>query len=159
MFRQLQQQRRVQSEFHVTLIHRAMSSQHQDYWNQLSDMQVKRGAEQNKAESSIASHFKPQLELGKCRVHLERIVFDDRIMCFVVRLIPVEGSEAEWQTVNDTAHVTIGTANQNIKPKESNDLLKRWLQGGSGGQTGIKEVSVQGHVELIGSVRAVPSRS
>ena len=80
-------------------------------------------------------------------------------MCFVVRLMPVDGSAMEWRTVNDMAHVTVGTADQSVKPKESNDLLKKWLQEGSGSENGIREVPVQGNVELMGSVKAVPQRA
>ena len=159
MYRQLQQWRRIQNEFHVTLIHRAMSGQHQDYWNALADMHVKQSTAQNRANGEDGSQSKQQPGIGQCKVVLERIVWDNRIMCFVVRLVPVTGSEIEWKTVNDTPHVTIGTADQSVKPKESNDLLKRWLAGGSGGATGIQEVLIRGHVELTGDAKAVPSRT
>lgn len=69
-------------------------------------------------------------------------------MCIVVRLLN-EG----WETANSIAHITVGTANQNIKPKESNDLLQRWMEHGT--ETGIGEFEVAGHVEVYGSVRAV----
>ncbi|KAI7121969.1 hypothetical protein KC352_g32816, partial [Hortaea werneckii] len=58
---------------------------------------------------------------------------------------------------NQTAHVTVGTASPDIKPVESNHLLARWLQEGSG-PTGIKEIPVKGNVELEGTVKAVLSK-
>jgi tRNA ligase len=100
---------------------------------------------------------------------MERLIWDDRIMCFVIRLhgsstIQVAGEagtateELVFESVNPVAHITVGTANQNIKPKESNDLLQRWLNEGSGGQTGIGEIAVKGNVMLDGSVRGVLGR-
>lgn len=100
---------------------------------------------------------------------MERLIWDDRIMCFVVRLngsstfhIESEaGTTTEdlaFETVNPIAHVTVGTANQSIKPKESNDLLQRWLHEGSGAATGIGELPVKGNVMLDGSVRGVLGR-
>jgi tRNA ligase len=63
-----------------------------------------------------------------------------------------------FTSANPVAHVTIGTASPNIKPKESNDLLQRWLNEGSGGETGIGEIAVKGNVTLEGSVRGVLGR-
>lgn len=146
MYHTLQGQRRIQSEFHVTLMHRASSSQHLDYWDQLSSIH-------SAASAKPGTSADPKL--GACRVQLERLVWDTRIMCFVVRLAPGDGEACAWRTVNDMAHVTVGTADASVKPKESNDLLKRWLEGGSGGASGITEMQVKGHVELDGAVRGV----
>jgi tRNA ligase len=77
-------------------------------------------------------------------------------MAFVVRLLnePNAGG-VQFSTVNKVAHVTIGTASANIKPKESNDLLQKWLAEGSGPETGIREEKVQGNMVLEGSVKGV----
>ena len=144
MYRQLQQTRRVQPAFHVTLIHRASAKTHPDFWAHLSDIHAKALSEVSHNPST--SNSDPLL--GKCRVRLERVLWDDRVMCIVVRLLD-EG----WETANSIAHITIGTAHQDIKPKESNDLLQRWMESGS--QTGIADFEVAGHVEVPGSVRAV----
>ncbi|KAK3096369.1 tRNA ligase, partial [Teratosphaeriaceae sp. CCFEE 6253] len=64
-----------------------------------------------------------------------------------------EGGEV-FRTVNETAHVTVGTAAPNVKPVESNALLARWMQGGSG-ENGIMELAIKGDVELEGAVAAV----
>ena len=144
MYRQLQQTRRVQPAFHVTLIHRASAKTHPELWAHLSDKHAKASSEVSHNPSSQNS----DPLLGKCRVRLERVVWDDRVMCIVIRLLD-EG----WETANSIAHITIGTAHQDIKPKESNDLLQRWMESGS--QTGIADFEVAGHVEVHGSVRAV----
>lgn len=158
-YRQLQQTRRIQNEFHVTLIHRASAPQNQQYWDKLNALH-------SSVVQSSASNGNWEPELGKCEVQLERLVWDDRIMCFVVRLngAAIVQTQAEagsateeltFETVNAVAHVTVGTADQSVKPKESNDLLQRWLNEGSGGETGIREASVKGNAILDGSVRAI----
>ena len=153
-YRQLSQTRRIQAEFHVTLIHRASQQQHQEQWKSLEQLHssIFAPAFQKFKHSDADGALEP--EIGACQVQLERIVWDNRLMCFVVRLLPSEGGEA-FETVNPVAHVTVGTASQSIKPKESNDLLQRWLSVGSGGATGIWEEKVQGNVLLEGSVRGV----
>ncbi|KAH0032333.1 tRNA ligase-like protein, partial [Aureobasidium melanogenum] len=147
-YRVLQTQNRVQSEFHVTLMHRASASQHKDYWEQLTEAHTTAASKPNAA---------PEPVLGSCKVLLERLVWDGRLMCFVVRLVPDEKDQSgmQWRSVNETAHITVGTVSPDIKPKESNDLLKRWLQSGSGGSTGIGEITVKGHVELPATIKSV----
>jgi tRNA ligase len=161
MYKQLKQNQRVQNEFHVTLIHRASASQNPEYWDKLSKL--------HEASQQTNSTGTWEPELGKCDVLIERVVWDDRIMCFVVRLngsstLQIESAagttteELLFTTVNPTAHVTVGTAAPDIKPMESNALLQRWLNGGSGGETGIGELSVKGNQILQGSVRGVLGR-
>ena len=144
MYRQLQQSRRIQPAFHVTLIHRASAKSHPELWSHLSDVHAKALSEASQKPSAES----PDPLLGKCRVRLERVVWDNRVMCIVVRLLD-EG----WETANSIAHITIGTANQDIKPKESNDLLQRWMESGS--HSGVTDFEVAGHVEVYGGVRAV----
>ncbi|ORY02376.1 tRNA ligase-like protein [Clohesyomyces aquaticus] len=166
-YRQLTQARRVQPEFHVTLIHRAStgdSAANLMYWDKLRALHDTCMALTNQNDSP---NWEP--ELGKCGVLLERVVWDERVMCVVVRLDgaaivdgqQVEGGgtkEFDFKSVNPVAHVTVGTANQGIKPKESNDLLQRWLERGSGGDSGIGELQVKGSMVLEGSVRGVLGR-
>ncbi|KAH9870820.1 hypothetical protein IAQ61_006299 [Plenodomus lingam] len=164
MYNHLKQSRRIQTEFHVTLIHRANAAQHQAYWDKLSKLHAI-------AQASTAETGSSEPELGKCDVQLERVVWDDRIMCFVVRLhgsktlqTEAQGNDASatptteelvFTSSNDVAHITVGTANQQIKPFESNALLQRWLRDGSGVHTGIGELSVKGNVVLEGNVKGV----
>ncbi|RMZ69216.1 hypothetical protein GMOD_00003153 [Pyrenophora seminiperda CCB06] len=161
MYRRLQQNRRVQNEFHVTLMHRASTSKNPEYWDKLSKL--------HEAVQKTNTDASREPELAKCEVQMERLVWDDRIMCFVVRLngastLQVEseaGTTTEqllFTTVNEVAHVTVGTAAPDIKPMESNALLQRWLTEGSGPQSGIGELTVPNKVLLEGSVRGVLGR-
>lgn len=162
-YNQLKQTRRIQNEFHVTLMHRASAPQNQAYWDKLTKLH-----EASQKANLNTGSWEP--ELGKCNVQMERLIWDDRIMCFVVRLdgsgaLQIDSEtggtnteELVFETVNPVAHVTVGTASQQIKPMESNALLQRWLAEGSGSETGIGEVGVKGNVVLDGSVRGVLGR-
>ncbi|KAK0333948.1 tRNA ligase [Friedmanniomyces endolithicus] len=152
MYNTLKQQRRLHTDFHVTLVHRAMSGQQgkpAELWNELSDRHAKAAAPTPERPYPL-----PEPKLGMCRVRLERLVWDGRVMAFVVRLAPFEEGGEQFGTVNETAHITVGTADPSIKPVESNALLKRWLLEGSG-ESGIMEVAVRGYVCLEGTVRGV----
>lgn len=144
MYRHLQNSRRVQPSFHVTLIHRASIPSHPEMWSRLSSLHS--DAVSESSDQNSAPNYDPTL--GQCRVRLERAVWDDRVMCIVARLL-----DQGWETTNTTAHVTVGTASQDIKPKESNDLLQRWLEIGT--WSSINDEDLGGHVEVNGSVRAV----
>ena len=146
MYRQLQQSRLVQSAFHVTLIHRASIDKHPELWNYLASLH----AETLTKDASNPSAGSAGPSIGKCRVLLERIVWDERVMCIVARLLD-EG----WDTANAVAHITVGTASQDIKPKESNDLLQKWMVNGA--ERGIRECEIDGHVTAHGNVVAVMS--
>ncbi|KAL9126576.1 MAG: hypothetical protein Q9217_004390 [Psora testacea] len=141
MYRQLQTSRRIQPSFHLTLMHGASIPSHPELWQHLSSLHAN-------AVTQAAQTPNPTFDpvLGKCRIRLERVVWDDRVMCVVARLLD-EG----WESVNEVAHVTIGTARDGIKPKESNDLLKKWLSEEGGAQ----EKEVEGFVEVTGEVKAV----
>ncbi|PQE06400.1 hypothetical protein CJF32_00002443 [Rutstroemia sp. NJR-2017a WRK4] len=138
-YRALEETRRVQPEFHVTLIHRASSKQHPELWQKYSTMHEEADPWENK--------------LGECQVMLERIVWDDRIMAIVARIV-----DDGWECVNEVAHITVGTRGDDVKPKESNDLLKRWLAEGSGDSTRIGEVAIEGRKIVSGVVKSVLAR-
>ncbi|KAI1817895.1 tRNA ligase [Poronia punctata] len=140
-YKQLQQTRRIQPLFHVTLMHRASAKDHPELWKQYTALHAESQSEDGK--------------LDECQVLLERVVFDDRIMAIVVRLLDADG---KWTCVNNVAHITVGTRDNGVKPKESNDLLSRWLEVGSGGDTGIGERVFEGKPVLKGTVRGVVSR-
>jgi tRNA ligase len=92
-------------------------------------------------------------KLGECDVQLDRIVWDDRIMAIATHIV-----DQQWQCSNDIPHVTIGTRGDDVKPKESNDLLRRWARDGSGDSTGIGEITIPGGLEVKGTVKAIASR-
>ena len=153
MYNILKAQRRVQNEFHVTLIHRAAAGEHPDIWKKLSDIQQKASR-----PTEDRAYPLPEPKLGMAKVRLERIVWDDRIMAIVVRLAPFDAGE-QFASVNPTAHITVGTGSPAVKPKESNDLLAKWLQEGAGAaQNGINELAIKGSTELDGTVRGVLQR-
>ncbi|KAL7628463.1 tRNA ligase [Parahypoxylon ruwenzoriense] len=140
-YKQLQQTRRIQSLFHVTLMHRASAKQHPELWQRYTSLEAESQNQDDK--------------LGECDVMLERVVFDDRVMAIAVRLLD---EEQNWTCVNRVPHITIGTRDNSVKPKESNDLLARWLEVGSSGDTGIGEMLIEGRPIVKGTVRSVLSR-
>jgi tRNA ligase len=75
-------------------------------------------------------------------------------MAIVVRLIDEQG---KWECLNQVAHITVGTRDDAVKPKESNDLLGRWLEEGTaGGKT--REVVFESKPVVDGIVKPVQSR-
>jgi tRNA ligase len=145
LYLNLSQSRRLQSEFHVTLIHRAQESKHAGKWKNMSVIHETKTMESpNVVEPT----------LGEVGVLLERVIWDERIMCFVVRIVPGTKPGGDFESVNNLAHITCGTASKDVKPKESNDLLERWLEGGPRAQ-GIEEEKVKGSVVLDGVVKGV----
>ncbi|KZF18830.1 tRNA ligase [Xylona heveae TC161] len=168
-YRQLQQTRRVQAAFHVTLIHRAAAQAEKETWELFDAKYVAALAEEsariksknqasqaNGTNNASAQQF-PDPVLATCRVQLERLVWDNRVMCIVARL--PDAADSGWHTVNPVAHVTVGTASQDIKPKESNDLLQAWLQNGNGEHSGISELAIPGQIILHGDVHASLQRN
>jgi tRNA ligase len=156
MYNQLKQSRRLQPDFHATLIHRASSSSEPGIWSNYIDQYAQaltRMKKENKQKEPT---------LGPARIRLERLVWDDRVMAFVVRILPSEGhqgtnGDASWPSANATPHITVGTKSPDIKPKESNDLLRRWLEGDES-QGKIWEREVPDIKILEGTVRAVMQR-
>lgn len=151
MYHMLKNSKRIQTEFHVTLIHRASASQNPKVWQLYTD-------EYTKAVVNNSGKDKERLtpSLGAARVKLERVVWDDRIMAFVVRVYPFEGGPS-WPSANPITHITVGTASPDIKPKESNDLLVRWESGDASGSK-IWEKEVPDMKVLEGRVRPVLQR-
>lgn len=76
-------------------------------------------------------------------------------MAIVVRLVDEDGN---WECTNRVAHITIGTRDSSVKPRESNDLLARWLEMGSAAETNIGEVVFENKPTLKGTVHGVSSR-
>lgn len=76
-------------------------------------------------------------------------------MAIVVRLMD---DEDQWQCTNRVAHITVGTRDPMVKPKESNDLLEKWLDVGIAPETNIREVIFEEKPTLQGRVVGVLSR-
>ena len=90
-----------------------------------------------------------------CVLTGRKVVFDDRIMAIVVRLADEDGT---WECVNRVAHITIGTRDDSTKPKQSNELLTKWLEVGATEGTNIQEVVFQVQSTIKGVIKGVPSR-
>ncbi|RMZ78939.1 hypothetical protein DV737_g3688, partial [Chaetothyriales sp. CBS 132003] len=148
MYNYLRESRRIQARFHVTLIHRASISTHQNIWEPYVNAFTH-------ALSGVDLADKAALVpvLGTARVRLERLVWDDRIMAIVVRVLPAPSGET-WPSANSITHITVGTSSPEVKPKESNDLLAFWEAGHQGRST-IWEREVPGMPILQGEVEPV----
>jgi tRNA ligase len=65
-------------------------------------------------------------------------------MAIVVRVV-----DEDWQSVNAIPHITVGTRD---------DQVKRWLEVGSGDESGIGELAIEGPIILKGDVHGVLSK-
>lgn len=156
LYNQLSNTRRIQPSFHVTLIHRAAKDTQSAVWNQYTKKYI-----DTLNAKPVADAMQNPPTLGLARVRLERLVWDTRIMAFVVRILPVEGEVNEETTLpcaNSIPHITVGTVAPSVKPKESNDLLQRWVEVGSGGDTGIFEAEVPGVKVVEGTIKVTMRR-
>lgn len=157
-YQSLQRSHRIQPSFHVTLIHRASMSESPDLWSKLSSLHIAASAATSATSSTptttpTTNNPNPDPLLGNCRVQLERVIWDHRVMCIVARIL-----DPGWECANQVAHITIGTAAPEIKPKESNALLSKWLGGEIVGQADVGDIDIVGNVVLKGEVRAVLRR-
>lgn len=161
--------RRIQPAFHVTLIHRATGKEKPDLWNIYTDAYKASLHKQTSPETTNNSNnSRPSPPLGSARVRLERLIWDARVMAIVARILPSNQDPASssplpanldcWPCANEVPHITIGTADPSIKPKESNDLLKRWLEHGASADSGIWEAEIPSVKVVDGTVGAVMSR-
>lgn len=161
IYNNLKQSRRLQAEFHLTLIHRATAAERPEIWETYTKSYLQ-------AMDTAGTKENKQLNpsLGGARLRLERVVWDERVMAIVVRIMPQEqtltgggGEGDDWPCANSLPHITIGTVNPDVKPKESNDLLARWMDGNDEGRgPKIWEKEIPGVKVLEGTVRAVMQR-
>jgi tRNA ligase len=178
LYNHLLNSRRIQPSFHVTLIHRASSKTSPSLWSKYTTLYTTAYTQALQSSSTTTSYIDPtSLSLGAARIRLERLIWDDRIMAFVARILPgdekmgnathpepdkqgIENEEVEWGCANEIPHVTVGTASSEVKPKESNDLLRKWLDEGAGGTegNGVFESEVKGYKVVEGTVKGVLQR-
>lgn len=76
-------------------------------------------------------------------------------MAIVVRL---SDPDDQWTCVNRVAHITVGTRDDSVKPKESNDLLANWLESGANNGSKIQEVMFGEKATIKGEVKPVLQR-
>lgn len=141
--------KRIQDEFHVTLIHRANATTSSHVWQTYTDLYRDIVTKEGMAERAPS--------LGSGRVRLERVIWDDRVMGILVRILPSSNGTI-WGCANEYPHVTIGTANHGIKPFETNDVIKRWVES-DGKDTSLHSKEIPGMKELEGAVKPVFQRN
>lgn len=147
-YKQLKGSKRIQNEFHVTAIHRANATTDPQIWQTYVDL-YRETLEQKGMNDRTPS-------LGQARLRLERVIWDDRVMGILVRILPSSNGTI-WATANEYPHITIGTAGDGIKPVETNVLIKRWVEA-DGQDNSIMSKEIPGVKELDGSVRPVLQR-
>lgn len=76
-------------------------------------------------------------------------------MAIVVRL---DDKSNTWECANRVAHITVGTRDNTVKPKESNDLLAKWLDDGVSPGSKLREVVFADKVTIGCEVHPVLSR-
>ncbi|KAF3905502.1 hypothetical protein ABW20_dc0109788 [Dactylellina cionopaga] len=124
-YMQLKQGRRIQGSFHITMVHRANFKKQADLWNHYE---------------KIHQEVQPGKDMmDELEVKMEKVVWNNRVMAIVASLVDDKGHECG----NDVMHITVGTADVTIKPRESNDLLKAWEEHEDNlEEVGIKEVAL-----------------
>ncbi|KAJ9655760.1 tRNA ligase [Neophaeococcomyces mojaviensis] len=147
-YKQLKGTNRVQKEFHVTLVHRANASSKPDLWKMYTDLYTAAVEKESNPERTPS--------LGPARLRLERVIWDDRLMGILVRILPAAGGTV-WACSNEYPHITIGTAGDNIKPVETSSLVQRWVES-DGQDLSIHSKEIQGMKELDGAVKPVLQR-
>lgn len=118
-YQYLKENNRVQPEFHVTLIHVNDRAKSPDIWQHYTAV-YKEALRRDNTGNRTPS-------LGPGEAIPECLVWDGRIMAMAVR--EINGRGRSLPCANAHPHMTIGTANDSIKPFESNDLLERWKAG------------------------------
>ncbi|KAK6335559.1 hypothetical protein TWF696_002330 [Orbilia brochopaga] len=125
LYTQLKTTRRVQTAFHITMAHRANYKRQPELWEHYTKLQ---------------QELKPgETKMDYLQVKMERVVWDNRVMAIVASLVDDKGHECG----NEVMHITVGTADDRIKPRESNDLLARWRERrGDLEGVGIRELAL-----------------
>ncbi|KAK9492985.1 RNA ligase-domain-containing protein [Lipomyces doorenjongii] len=115
---QLKKTNRIQKEFHVTLLHMADMDTDPHLWMFYHNHMMN-----------------GTLDTMSTDVHLLTAIWNARLMCVTVKLVPnepTEGTERLRLKGGKVFHITIGTADKSIKPFESNALLKNLINDKQG---------------------------
>ncbi|BFZ64864.1 tRNA ligase [Saitoella coloradoensis] len=105
----MKRNKRIQDAFHITLIHTNSSKTHSNMW---------------KWYTEAATKFSNGI-IKAVDVHLDSLVWNERVMAIVVRV----HQDAGLEHVNKVLHITIGTAEEDIRPVEANMLLEERASG------------------------------
>jgi len=137
-FEHLKVKDRAQKAFHITLAHCASLKSPDN--QQIPEVQS--------VFDSYAHLTQPE-KVVKAKVQLDKVVWDGRVMAISVKLTPPDG--VSLPCLNNVPHVTIGTKTPDIKPKESINMLKGWMNGKV--NSGIYELDLGGF-ETTGELHA-----
>lgn len=128
---------RVQSNFHITLLHNASKRNFPEVWEKYEKLL---------ADKDDATN------LGAVEVQLINVVWNSRIMAITAEILG-----EEFRGTNSLNHVTVGTVGD-TKPKYANDMLAAWRMRSGKAGGGFGEVSVSDKTPVQGVVTAVYRR-
>lgn len=140
---QLTQDGRVQKEFHVTLAHVA----------------EKKMNNYHKLLSEYVAKLQPDLEAGvnfiekvKFQVHVCRAIWNGRVLALEVDRVQGPEDEALLTNIDHASldkflHITVGTAEETIRPMESGPMVQKWIEGAQEGMEAIElDAMLDGHL-------------
>ncbi|KAK9454959.1 RNA ligase-domain-containing protein [Dipodascopsis uninucleata] len=119
----LKTENRIQDSFHVTLVHISEKENHKDLWLYYYEQML---------NNNLGSM--------KAQVKASKVIWDNRVMCVAVNVIPFidnsNGNETQNPVVrlmsNKNFHITIGTVDPTVPAVESNFLLQRYKAADAG---------------------------
>lgn len=155
-YNRLVQSNRVQTDFHITLIHSMQRKQNdtkRGYWDTY-----------NKDFKSDLSHFADTKvdmpENNRCSlsggytadIELEKIVWDSKVMCIQVKILAfhLNGKSIDLPCANEYPHLTIGTINKNFPPALAGIMLKHLYGDDEKEKSKIQEIKLSEKVILTG---------
>ncbi|RDW25667.1 RNA ligase-domain-containing protein [Yarrowia lipolytica] len=143
---QLTRDGRVQEEFHVTLAHVA----------------EKKNNNYHKLLSEYVAKLLPHLESGvnpiekvKFQIHVPRAIWNGRVFALEVDSVQGPQDETLLASIDHTSldkflHVTIGTAEEAIRPMESGPMVQKWVEGEREGMEAVDlDVTLHGHLSAF----------
>lgn len=150
-FKTLSTADRVQDSFHVTMIHQESKKANPEEWSTyLKLLEKTKSAKANKRMDLST------MSMGAYHIRITRVVWDSRVMCCEVEVSAVgDGLPACFI---EHPHTTIGTLSPDIKPYESNVLLKR-MNAPPNGHEEINSIQLSKPVEMERQLSAVMARS
>lgn len=134
-YERLLQLNRVQSDFHVTLVHSAMRREG-DLKRQCWELYL------NTFKTGVTKFADASVEIpanNKCilpdnytmDIELQRIIWDSKVMCVEVEILGFHhnGESVGLSYANDHAHVTIGTIDKQFPPMLAGVMLRKYHTG------------------------------
>lgn len=153
-FSRLVKGRRVQQDFHVTLVHSAMRKQNdtkKEFWDTYSNI--------FKSDISRFADTKTDIPQNKrcflsgeysADIQLEKVVWDSKAMCIQVKIL---GFQLKDEPIKlpcgiDFSHLTIGTIDKNFPPVLSGVMLKHLYGNDEKEVSKIQEIKLSEEIVL-----------